>query len=298
LTACLEALAGQDLPDPYEVLVVLDEDGPEPDLPPGARVVREPRLGPSAKRNRGAREARAEVLAFTDPDCRPEPHWLREGLSALDAADLVQGAVRPPEGAVYGPFDRLLWVEREVGLYETANLFVRRWAFERAGGFRPIGSFEQPRPDGRVQHFGEDVAFAWRAKRAGARSAFASRALVRHAVFTRGPAGFVAERLRLRFFPLLTREAPELRGTMYCWRVFLSPRSAAFDAAVAGAALALGRRSLLPLVVALPYARLARRHARMHAGGSLKALTVAAAADAVGLAALAWGSVRYREAVL
>ena len=41
---------------------------------------------------------------------------------------------------------------------------------------------------------------------------FADRALVHHAVFPRGPRGFIAERWRLRFFPALVREVPELRG--------------------------------------------------------------------------------------
>jgi len=42
----------------------------------GARCVVEPRPGLSRARNRGAREARGELVAYLDDDARPEPGWL------------------------------------------------------------------------------------------------------------------------------------------------------------------------------------------------------------------------------
>src|SRR5262245_38699529 len=95
----LEALAAQDLDEPFEVIVVDDgshdatatlaEDA-------GVRVIRHPQpLGPGPARNSGAEFAQGEALAFTDADCYPTPSWLREALAALEHADLVQGAVRP-----------------------------------------------------------------------------------------------------------------------------------------------------------------------------------------------------------
>ena len=84
LSRCLEALAAQTLPhDAFEV-IVSDDGSPTPVDEIVARftermtvrVVRRPRSGPAAARNEGARNARGRLLAFTDDDCVPAPHWL------------------------------------------------------------------------------------------------------------------------------------------------------------------------------------------------------------------------------
>src|SRR5437764_854251 len=104
----LDAVARQELGEPYETIVVDDgsADG-TPELAersraPGLRVLRQRPESPSAARNRGASEARGDVLAFTDADCFPTPGWLAAGLAALEGADLVQGAVerQAPDGRI------------------------------------------------------------------------------------------------------------------------------------------------------------------------------------------------------
>ena len=99
-------------------------------------VLRQPNLGPAAARNAGVAAAAGDAIAFTDADCLPEPDWLRTGVSALERADLVQGRVEPVPGDRGGPFDHTIWVLREDGLYECANLFVDRSTFMRVGGFQ------------------------------------------------------------------------------------------------------------------------------------------------------------------
>jgi glycosyltransferase involved in cell wall biosynthesis len=297
LPRTLEALAAQDVDGEYEVIVV--DDGSDDDTaelaenaPGPVSVLRTSRQGPGAARNHGAASARADVLAFTDADCFPAAGWLREGLAAIEAADLVQGAVRADPGARRGPFDRTLWVTYDSGLYQTANLFVRRAAYERVGGFE-----DWMRPDS-SSHFGEDVLFAWRVRRAGARAAFCEPALVHHAVFPRGPRGYVGERRRLAHFPELVRRVPELRGSFLYRRWFLTPRSAAFDLAVLGAVAAAAARFPPAILATAPYASSVGRHAL---GWRRRAPAVAAvelAADALGCAALASGSARNRRLVL
>ena len=296
LPRALESLARQTLAAPYEVIVVDDgsRDGSaaiaERSSAP-VSVVRQPPGGASAARNRGAAVASGEVLAFTDADCYPHPTWLEEGLRALETADLVVGAVRPVEGVDMGPFDRSLVVERETGLYETANVFLRRSLFERVGGFEGW-IYDRGRP------LSEDVWFGWRARRAGARTTFWPDAVVEHAVFPRGARAYVAERLRLRHFPSMTARIPELREQFLFRRWFLSRRALAFDAAVLSATAALVARRPEPLVGCVPYARHVVRRVRPFRRRAPLVAAVDLVADAVGFAALLDGSVRWRTLVL
>ncbi|WP_205698094.1 glycosyltransferase family 2 protein [Conexibacter sp. SYSU D00693] len=297
LGATLRALEAQDLGEPFEVVLV--DDGSRDATramaqasPVVTHVLPGTASGPAAARNLAVSRATGEVLAFTDADCEPEPGWLRAGLAALDAgADVVQGKVTPPPDARPGPFDRTVGVGQLSHLYETANLFVRRAWFDRVGGFE-----EGWLLPGRSKELGEDVWLGWRLRRAGARIAYDPAPLVRHAVFPRGPGGYVAERARLRYFPEIVRRIPEMRE-VFCWhRVFLNRRTAAFDLAVAGLAAAAVTRRPWPALAAAPYARTAWRHASFRGGrrrGPL-VLAVDVAADAVGLGAMALGSMRYR----
>jgi glycosyltransferase involved in cell wall biosynthesis len=302
LPATLEALERQVVSYPFEVLVV--DDGSTDATPEQAgrspvvtRVIRLAGTGPGIARNTGAGAAAADRLAFLDADCRPTDRWLQAGLQALEQADLVLGETRPEPDQPPGPFDRTLWVSGLSPLFESANLFVRRGLFETLGGFE---SWLGPR-DGK--ELGEDVWFGWRARRSGARLAACPEALAYHAVFTRGPAGFAAERWRLRFFPALAARVPELRREFFYRRVFLSRRSAAFDAALLGAGLAAAWRDPRLALALLPYARMVRadvREGRARAGvsGAAELALARAAADAVGAAAMALGSARSRSLLL
>jgi glycosyltransferase involved in cell wall biosynthesis len=287
LPRTLAALAAQAGAPAFEVIVV--DDGSSDSTArvaeeAGAKVLRQAAAGPAEARNRGVAASSGAVLAFCDADCFPAPGWLAAGVSALDRADLVQGHVRPDPDAELGPFDRSLWITYEVGLWETANLFVTRALFERAGGFedwlRPVAG----------KAMAEDVWFGWRAKRAGARSAFCPEALAHHAVFPRPLREYVLERRRLRHFPEMAARMPELRDAFLHRRWFLNRRTLALDLALAGTAAALLTRSPLPLAAWIPYAHGARRPARVAA--------VDLAADLVGAWALARGSARSGAAVM
>lgn len=302
LPATLAALVAQDCPGGFEVIVV--DDGSRDataqvvrDAGPPVVLVQQPALGPGIARNRGVEAAGAPRLAFCDADVVPTPGWLAAGVAALDGADLVQGRVTPDPHAPLGPFDRTLWINSDVGLWETANLFVTRAAFERAGGF-----VEWIRPR-RGKALAEDVWFGYRALRTGARPAFCAGALAHHAVFPRRWPGYAAERARLRFFPAMAARMPELRAAFLYRRAFLNPRTAQLDAAVLAVAVAVYRRSSLPLLAVLPYARVVRRDATVRAPSSRLSDVLAVeladiAADLVGLSVLLYGSLRYRAPVL
>jgi glycosyltransferase involved in cell wall biosynthesis len=84
LAACLQAFAHLHYPrNRYEVLVVDDGSKTTPDSIVTSfqngldvRLLRQPRAGPAAARNKGASQARGRFLAFTDDDCLPAPDWL------------------------------------------------------------------------------------------------------------------------------------------------------------------------------------------------------------------------------
>jgi glycosyltransferase involved in cell wall biosynthesis len=102
LSRCLAAIARQRGCGKLEVLVVDDgsshpeEVGTVAGARPGVRVLTQPRSGPAAARNLGARSAVAPVICFTDDDCEPAPDWaarlsrrLGEGASAAAGSTVV-----------------------------------------------------------------------------------------------------------------------------------------------------------------------------------------------------------------
>jgi glycosyltransferase involved in cell wall biosynthesis len=294
--ATFAGLAAQDLGEPFEMILV--DDGSSDATPAiaergGATVLPAGGRGPAAARNAGAAAATGDVLAFLDADCVPAPGWLSGVLAAFaSGADLVQGRVEPDPAVPIGPFDRTLTVRGQSGLFETANLAIRRELFDELGGFESWLGRET------AKELGEDVWLGWRARRAGARIVFASDALVHHAVFGRGWRDYAGERARLRFFPALAKRVPELRDELFFGRFFLNRRSAAFDLMAVGVALAAAARSPLPLIVAVPYAATAARRPPRYRRLAPKVAIADVAADLVGFAALVRGSVAARSLLI
>lgn len=303
LPRTLAALAGQDHRGPTEIIVV--DDGSTDETAgiaraAGARVVSlEGQHGPAGARNAGIAAATGELLAFTDADCVPAPGWLAALVAALVDDDLVTGPVAPDPGVPVGPFDRTLRVGPGSPWFETANLAVRRTLTDALGGFRPFvpGAGAGLRPAPHEGHFGEDAVFGWTARRHGARIGFAAGALVHHAVVPRGARDHVAEKWRMRFFPALVREVPELRTALPA-RTFVSRRTARFDLAVAAVGLAARRRSVWPLLLTVPYVRSDLRTWALTGRGAVGENAALILGDAVGLAALVRGAVAARRVVL
>ena len=185
LPAALEALRPQvDRPDRELVLVESSGDVSKEELAerwPWARVIAPAgRTLPGRARNLAAREARGELLAFTDADAVVEPEWLDELEQALtDGIDGVAGAVlNGAPQSVVGTADYLLefsdWLpQRRLPLLHgaTCNLLLRSAVLDGTG------FPEEMWP-------GEDTIVTFRLGAEG-RLAFAPRARVRHAGRTR-----------------------------------------------------------------------------------------------------------------
>jgi GT2 family glycosyltransferase len=111
LARTLAALESQSAASSLEILVV-DDGSRDADRVAAvvasstrARLVRRRKgRGPAAARDAGAREAAADVIAYTDDDCEPAPDWAERLLAALgDGAAAVAGAT--VDGSNGNPFD-------------------------------------------------------------------------------------------------------------------------------------------------------------------------------------------------
>ena len=102
-----------------------------------------------AARNRGIRAAQGEIIAFTDADCRPEAQWLEKLIEPFNNnpnLGIVAGEIvaLPGKNLLEKHADRQETLSQKHTLAnafcpygQTANLAVRREAFEKVGLFRP-----------------------------------------------------------------------------------------------------------------------------------------------------------------
>jgi glycosyltransferase involved in cell wall biosynthesis len=154
LAVTLRSLAEQDLDRPYEVIVIDDgsrDRTPEVIQAAGVRAIRhEEASGPNARRNEGIAVAESDLIALVDDDTWIPPGWLRavvEGAGRHPEADAFGGPIR---ARLEGPAPRACGREqppitsldlgasdREADLVWSANMALRRAAFERVGPFDP-----------------------------------------------------------------------------------------------------------------------------------------------------------------
>jgi GT2 family glycosyltransferase len=313
LPELLAALAAQDLPpEEFEVVIVDNGSGDGTwdlltELVAGSpmRVAAVPVVenhGPAKGRNAGMRAVRAPLVAITDDDCLPTPGWLRAMRDALaePGVEVVQGKVHadPIDRGGMGPWDHTKWINRPTPFFETCNVGYVRAAFERVGGFDEDDPLLHP-ADGRA--FGEDACLAWDVQASGGESRFVADSLVHHRCIPSTYRHWLTEQAKVAGFPGLARRSGLV--DRWLWKgAFLDRRTAMFDLAVLGVATAGLKRHPLPLLAVVPWARIRWREAHRWSRGDRSKqpglFAQYAVGDAVTLAKLAEGSVRYRKIVL
>jgi len=307
LRALLQALDAQTFRE-FEVVVVDDgsSDGSDVEAETTTvagrpvRVVHQDGAGAVAARELGVNKAEADVIAFTDSDCEPDPDWLTAGMAAVDAgADMAHGRTIPARPM--RPLERSVGAGDE-GLFPTCNAFYTRAGFDRAGGFdreaaRRLGFRMNARARG--LGFGEDTLLGWRVHRSGGDVRYAPDAVVRHHVFPPDFRDWVSRCWMAAAFPALIAEAPELRPRLVRRRVQFGERSR-LPMYATGAAL-LARRPKLAAVAAGWWAFSRWRELRTTDATTeeqLVALPQELALDVVTGAALVVGSVRARTLLI
>ena len=180
LPSLLDALDRQTLPRERFEIIVVDNGSRDGSgalaQERGARVVDEPRPNRARARNRGVEASAGPLVAFTDADCLPADGWLAALSACLAGVPLAAGAVELVTGERPTRWEELerLWRFRQEaavaqGWAATANLGVRRDAFQAIAGFDPD-----------YRHIGEDVDFCLRARAAGFTLGWCPKSVVRH----------------------------------------------------------------------------------------------------------------------
>ena len=185
IAECLEALAAQDVPRrEFEVIVVDDgsTDGTAAIVKQfDVRYVHQENKGPATARNVGVKNARGEIVVFTDADCVPEPGWLREMVNPLvrdsDVAG-VKGAYRTRQTELTARFAQAEFEERfkrlarrrTIDFVDSYSAAFRKKVFEQVGGFNP----RYPKANN------EDVELSFKVAQKNHKMVFSPDAIVYH----------------------------------------------------------------------------------------------------------------------
>src|SRR5208337_2332649 len=179
---CLEGLKKVDYPN-FEVIVVNDgsTDGTETIANEyGFKVISIPNGGLSNARNVGMRTANGEIIAYTDDDAVPDPHWLTYLAATFLTTDHVGvgGPNIPPvdddakaecvANSPGGPIHVLL-TDQQAEHIPGCNMAFRKAALEAIGGFDP-----------QFRIAGDDVDLCWRILDRGWTLGFNPAAMVWH----------------------------------------------------------------------------------------------------------------------
>ncbi|MEZ4835233.1 MAG: sugar transferase [Caldilineaceae bacterium] len=243
ITRCLDALAAQRLSaDDFEVIVVSDGATDDTDAVVQGwldrrglthwRLLRQDNAGPGAARNRGAHEAQAPLLLFTDADCAPHPNWVTAMLDVFDDPTVAgakgtystrQTALAPRfvQAEYEDRYDRMRGQER-IDFIDTYSAAYRRQVFGENGGFDVIFTTASV----------EDQELSFRIAAKGYRLVFAPDAKVEH-IHDENLAEYCRRKYFIGFWKaLLTRWHPErvvqdshtpqvLKVQMLLWGVML-----------------------------------------------------------------------------
>lgn len=149
---CVEALLDQTNTDERYEIILVNNNSPDFSADilrsyPRIKLISEQQRGSYAARNSGLKQARGEIIAFTDSDCVPAANWLKEIESAMASPDvgIAIGSCRFPRESIL--LSMLEDYENEKNKYvftsginklyygHTRNMAVRKRLFDELGPF-------------------------------------------------------------------------------------------------------------------------------------------------------------------
>ena len=179
---CMEGLARLEYPD-FEVIVVNDGSTDQTaqivsEYP--FRLVSTENRGLSAARNTGMLAATGDIVAYTDDDARPDPHWLQylahafskygfAGVGGPNVAPAGDGPVADCVANAPGGPVHVLLSDRVAEHIPGCNMAFRHDVLQEVGGCDPL-----------YRVAGDDVDLCWRVQEAGGTLGFHPAALVWH----------------------------------------------------------------------------------------------------------------------
>ena len=183
IDACVDSILAQSVDGGAVELIVIDNGSTDDTLGrlraygDRIRVLHETVRGASAARNRGIREARGAIVAFTDADCTVEPGWLQALAAPLaDAAVGITGGPilsRVGGNAIERFGEAIHEQRRSIEVESPPYVASGNWA-SRRHVLLEVGLFDL------ALRRCQDVDLSWRVYRAGYRLRFTPEAAVRH----------------------------------------------------------------------------------------------------------------------
>ncbi len=253
LPLCLEALARQTVPSERLEVIVVDDastDGTArvAEGAAGVRVFRQlQNRGPAAARNRGVREARGEVLVFTDADCAPLPDFVERLTAPLLADPAIAGAKGTYVSEQRELVARFVQLEYEDRYRRTARVQAARGRIDfvdtyaaafRRDDFLAVGGFDES------LRVNEDNDLSYRLAEKGKRIVFVPEARVRHFGHARSLAAYARKKYTIGWYkaPVLRRHPSKAVSDSH------TPQVLKLEIALAWLVLALAAAAPLSLV--------------------------------------------------
>ena len=181
---CLKALTKQSIDKgEYEVMVI--DDGSTDRTSDIAKqfpikYFLQPNQGPATARNKGAQEAKGEIILFTDADCVAQNNWIEEMVKPFDDPQVmaVKGAYQNHQRGLTARFAQIEFEERfemlkkaeSIDMVDTYSAGYRRSIFLSFGGFDP--SFPVAN--------NEDTELSYKMSQSGHKMVFNPNAIVYH----------------------------------------------------------------------------------------------------------------------
>jgi glycosyltransferase involved in cell wall biosynthesis len=138
--------------------------------------------GPAAARNLGIKNAKADIISFTDDDCIVHPDWIERIIEAFSKdkdAMIIGGETLPQKGRIVAAVGQGLTKnaffdyvngKKETIFFPTCNTAFRKEVFKKAGYFDisfPLAA-------------GEDLEFSWRCFKKGLKLLYKPEIIVTH----------------------------------------------------------------------------------------------------------------------